>query len=91
MIIFSSVFIYKKEVIKPVFFKKNRNRFKPTSFDSVILEQKPVLSVYLGFFWFGSVFYGLAKFFFVFQFGLVFSVWLGFFSVFFDLGYVQFF
>ena len=66
MIIFSSVFIYKKEVIKPVFFKKNQNRFKPTSFDSVILEQKPVLSVYLGFF-------GLAHFF---------TVWLSFFLFF---------
>jgi hypothetical protein len=68
MIIFSSVFIYKKEVIKPFFFKKNRNWFKPTSFDSVILEQKSVLSVYLGFFLFGSVFF-------------YFSIWLGFFSL----------
>jgi len=63
---FGLVFIRKNNQIS--FFRKNRNQFKPTSFGSVILEQKSVFSVWLVFlfgsifsiwlcfFWFGSVF-----------------------------------
>jgi hypothetical protein len=65
--------------------KPNRNRVKPTGFDSVrfdFLGQKPV---WLGFLGFGLVFSG---------FGSVFSVWLGFFGFarfFFGFGSVRFF
>jgi hypothetical protein len=68
MIIFGSVWFLSKKVTKPVLkkTKPNRNRFKPTSFGSVILEQKPVQTDQ---FWFGSVFL---------WFGSVFSVWVQF-------------
>jgi hypothetical protein len=39
--LFGLVFVYKKKVTKRNV-KKNRNRFNPTGFGSVILEQKPV-------------------------------------------------
>jgi hypothetical protein len=35
VIIFSSVWFLSKKIIKQNFFKKKRNRFKPTSFGSV--------------------------------------------------------
>jgi hypothetical protein len=53
VIIFGSVRFLSKKLTKPVFLKKKQNRFKPTSFGSVILEQKPVQTDR---FWFGSVF-----------------------------------
>jgi hypothetical protein len=40
-----------------VFIKKNQNRFKPTGFVSVILEQKPVFPVWLGSVWFFQLFF----------------------------------
>jgi hypothetical protein len=50
---FGSVFI-KKNNQTEIFFKKNRNQFKPTGFGSVqFLGQKPVFPVWFGF---GSVF-----------------------------------
>jgi hypothetical protein len=71
---------YQKKITKPVFFKKkpksNRNCFKPTGFGSVILEQKPVFLIWLGFFSL-TLFFCLARFFsvfFRFGFGSVFSV-----------------
>jgi hypothetical protein len=77
---FGSIFI--KKIIKlKFFFKKNRNRVKPTGFGSVwfgFLGQKPVQTS-LDRFWLG--FSGLTRFFFRFfvgfgsvRFGLVFSV-----------------
>jgi hypothetical protein len=67
--------------------KKNRNRVKPTGFGSVRFFRAKtgsnrfglVFPVWLGFLDFGSVFFGLTRFF---QFGFVFPVWLGFFLVF---------
>ena len=65
MIIFGSVRFLSKKVIKPVFyFKKTKNRFKPTDFGSFILEQKPAFLVWLDF----SIWLGF------------FPVWLDFFS-----------
>jgi hypothetical protein len=70
VIIFGSVRFLSKKVTKLVKKKKKPNRFKPTSFGSVILEQKLVFPVWLGFFclarffWFGSIFFGSARFFF---------------------------
>jgi len=78
VIIFGSVRFLSKKITKPNFFfwKKNRNRVKPTGFGSVFLGQKPAqtglarfFQFWLGFLGFGSVF---------FLFGSVFSVWLGF-------------
>jgi hypothetical protein len=69
-----SVFI--KKITKPNFFKKKQNRFKPTDFGSVFLEQKPVQPSLARFFGFSSVFFYLAWFFSVwirFGFGSVFS------------------
>jgi hypothetical protein len=66
VMIFGSVRFLLKIIIKLNFFLKKWNRFKPTGFGSVILEQKPV------FFWFGLVFFGLARF------GSVFLVWVRF-------------
>jgi hypothetical protein len=72
MIIFGSVEFLTKKIIEPFFFLKNQNRFKPIGFCSVrfgFLEQKPVetgltrfFQFWLGFFSFGSVFSGLARF-----------------------------
>jgi hypothetical protein len=62
VIIFYSVRFLLKKNNQIEFKKKTRNRFKPTGFGSVILEQKPVQTDQ---FCFGSVF---------FRFGLVFSV-----------------
>jgi hypothetical protein len=43
MIIFGSVWFYKKKVTKPNFFyKKTRNQFKPISFGLVLFGKKPV-------------------------------------------------
>jgi hypothetical protein len=50
---FDLIFIRKNN--QTGFFRKNQNQFKPTSFGSVILEQKSVFSVWLVFL-FGSVF-----------------------------------
>jgi uncharacterized membrane-anchored protein YjiN (DUF445 family) len=68
---FDSVFIKKSNQTKIK--KKNRNRFKPTSFGFVrfdFLEQNPVQTSLTRFFWFGailtrfcSVFSSLARFF----------------------------
>ena len=74
---FGLVFIKKNN--QTGFFFKKWNRFKPTGFGSVILEQKPIQT-------------GLARFF---QFGSVFSIWLGFFPVWLSffpvwLGFFQF-
>jgi hypothetical protein len=64
---FDLVFIKKNNQIK-IFKKKlkpNRNRFKPTGFGSVwFLEQKLIQISLDQFFWFGSVFSSLARFFF---------------------------
>jgi hypothetical protein len=73
---FGSIFIKKSNQTEIFFLKKpkpNRNRFKPTGFGSVrFFREKTgsnwlgsVFSVWLGF---GSVFFGLARFF---RFGLV--------------------
>jgi len=62
VIIFGSVLIKKKKP-NQIFFKKNRNRFKPTGFGSVrFFEQKPVQTGLARFFCLGSV-----RFFFLFQ------------------------
>jgi len=62
VMIFGSVRFLLKIIIKLNFFFLKWNRFKPTGFGSVILEQKPVFSglvwffsVWLGFFGLGSV------------------------------------
>jgi hypothetical protein len=61
VIIFGSVRFLSKKSNQTVFLKKkkpNRNRFKPTGFGSVILEQKPVQTgLARFFFWFGLVFF----------------------------------
>jgi hypothetical protein len=64
--IFGSVRFLSKKITKPIFLKKNRNRFKPTGFGSVrfgFVEQKPVqtglarfFSVRVRFGFFGSRF-----------------------------------
>ena len=61
---FSSIFIKKKKVTKPVFFKKNKTEPEPVQtdrFQFIILEQKQVQTGLAGFsglarFFFGSVF-----------------------------------
>jgi hypothetical protein len=71
------VFIKKTNQIEIIFFLKNQNRFKPTGFGSVWFFRTKIGSnqfgsvfpVWLGFFWFGSVFFpvffglGLVRFF----------------------------
>jgi len=76
---FGSVRFLSKKVTKPKFFfwKKNRNRVKPTGFGSVRFG---FFRAKTGSNRFGSVFSVLARFF---RFGSVFPVWLGFGSVFF--------
>jgi hypothetical protein len=78
VIIFGSVRFLSKKSNQTVFFikkKPNRNRFKPTGFGSVILEQKPVQTGLARFFRFGSVFFFVwLGFFLWFGFGSVFSV-----------------
>jgi hypothetical protein len=78
VIIFGSVRFLSKKSNQTVFFlkkKPNRNRFKPTGFGSVILEQKPVQTGLARFFRFGSVFFLVwLGFFLWFGFGSVFSV-----------------
>jgi hypothetical protein len=79
VIIFGSVWFLSKKVTKPIFFflkkktKPKRNRVKPTGFGSVFLGKKPVQTGLTRFFRFWLGF---------FRFGSVFSVWLGFGSVF---------
>jgi len=61
--IFWLVFIYKKSN-QTVFFFLNQNRFKPTGFGSVFLEQNPIQTGLAWFFRFDSVFYRFGSFFF---------------------------
>jgi len=77
---FGSVFI-KKNNQTEIFFKKNRNQFKPTGFGSVFWT-KTGSNQFCSVFWFGSVFCRFGSGFFCF-FGLD-LVWFG--SVFFVLG-----
>jgi len=78
VIIFSSVRFLSKKVTKPKFFffeKKNRNRVKPTGFG--FLGKKPVQTGLARFFRFFPVLARFSRFgsvFFLFRFGLVFSV-----------------
>ena len=84
VIIFSSVwFLYKKKVTKPEFKKKTETGSNPpVSVRFGFLGQKPVQTNLAWFFWFGSVFSGLALFF---------SGLARFFFGFFDLSSVRFF
>jgi len=63
---FKSIFIKKKSKLKIIFWKKNRNRFKPTGFGSVrFFRTKPVQTVLARFFPVWLSFSCLARFFLV--------------------------